>query len=93
MAIENICDLRKLLTKAMEDTYTGQISPHQAQAIGDLASEVIITLRVEADYAKILEKKPSIAYLDYSKTSDDNIIDVSPEAEPVVTLQPKRLGK
>lgn len=71
--MENIKELRKELIELFNSVKLGDIKKGDAKEMANAAGKLMTSIKLELDYAKLIDKKPIIDFLEYEdkKFHDD----------------------
>lgn len=75
MEIKDIDSLRQHAIETLKNLSTGKISTEQAGVTGKLCENVVSTLKVQLEYAKMLDQEPNIAFLENSTLPKGRLIE------------------
>lgn len=75
MEIKDIDELRQHAIETLKKLLTGEISTEQAGVTGKLCENVVSTLKVQLEYAKMLAQEPSIDFLENCTLPKGRIIE------------------
>lgn len=66
-SIKNISQLREQALNAIELLSKGEIDVNQASTIGNLCEDVVMTIKSELEYARMIGQEPNIEFMKYNK--------------------------
>lgn len=92
MQIRDIDALRKHAIETLEKLSKGTISTEEAGVTGKLCENVVSTLKVQLEYAKMLSQEPDIAFLESSTLPKGRLIDAVKDNKQL-SSPPKELMK
>lgn len=72
MSITTMDELREFISKEMEKSANGEITPAAANASANLAGKMISSVKVELEYNKLVGASPSIKFLNKNKLLTEN---------------------
>lgn len=75
MKIVDIDSLRKHAIDCLEKLSTGRITTEEAGVTGKLCENIVSTVKVQLEYAKMLDQQPTIDFLEKNTMPKGRILD------------------
>ncbi len=63
MPINNIVDLRDFIADQLQELCKGNMKPEQANACAMLSANMLLSIKLEMDYSKLIQEKPAIDFM------------------------------
>lgn len=64
MSINSTVELRETISSVLDKVVSGDIMPTQANAVSNLIGKYLHTIKLEMEYHKIKDMRPSIKFLE-----------------------------
>lgn len=61
--MQNMNDLRAFLSEELQNLREKKISPSEANASANLTGKIISTVKLELEYAKLVNRKPTMEFV------------------------------
>jgi len=64
MKIKNVSELREFVAHQLERLCDNEIVPEQANACAMLSANMLLSVKLEMEYSKLIEQKPKIEFME-----------------------------
>ena len=78
MRINNIKELREFVARQLEALSNNEIEPEHANACAMLSANMLLSIKIEMEYSKLIQEKPNIKFIEDSKDNTRRLIEASP---------------